>query len=67
MSLLFVEWDLHPLFVASLLILASLPWSVPLALNESKRGEFSVFLPSLPKATNEKEANYLCKMDALLQ
>lgn len=67
MSLLLVEWDLHRLFVASLLILASLPWSVPLALNESKRGEFSVFLPSLPKATNEKEANYLCKMAALLQ
>lgn len=46
---------------------ASFRWSVPLALNESKRGTFSVFLPCLPGAANEKEANYLHKMDALFQ
>ncbi len=67
MSSVLEEWDLRFLFVASLLIRASLRWSVPLALNESKRGTFCVFLPSFPGAANEKEANYLCKMAALLQ
>lgn len=67
MSSLLEEWDLRSLFVASLLIRASLRWSVPLALNESKRGTFCVFLPSFPGAANEKEVNYLCKMAALLQ